>query len=102
MEPSLQEMWEKAERNFKAKIEKTFDAKTAMKFRRAGAPMSLEDVIREMESRTVEDESDGAKIKNRAKEMGQRVLMCIQLLGGIAAQGASILCPMIPSCNPVT
>ena len=56
MELDLQAMCKKNERNF--------EAQTAMKFRRPGAPKSLEDVIREMEARKVEDDSEGAKIKN--------------------------------------
>jgi fungal STAND N-terminal Goodbye domain len=83
MEPELRAMWEDAEQNFKTK--------TAKKLGRAGDAKTLDDVIREMESRKVEDDSDGGKIKNRAKDIGQKVLNCIQLLGGIAAQGASMV-----------
>jgi hypothetical protein len=83
MEPELRAMWEEAERNF--------EAKTAKKLRGTGGAKTLDDVIREMESRKVEDDSDGRKIKNRAKDIGQKVLNCIQLLGGIAAEGASIV-----------
>jgi hypothetical protein len=88
MEPDLQAMYERAERNF--------EAKTTKKLRRSGAPKSLEDVTREMEARKVEDDSESVKIKNGAKVIGQRVLMRIQLLGGIAAQGAGMLSPTAP------
>ena len=83
MEPELRAMWEEAERKF--------EAKTAKKLRGTGGAKTMADVIREMESRKVEDDSDGRKIKDRAKDIGQKVLSCIQLLGGIAAEGASIV-----------
>src|SRR4051812_3426643 len=92
MEPNLQEMWEEAERNFE-KI-------TSKKLRPAGAPKTLNDVVREMESKEVENDSDGTKIKTRVTQLGQRVVKCIQLLGGIAAQGAAMVSPMISSQFP--
>jgi hypothetical protein len=42
LEPELQKMWNDAEKEFKARVEKSFDAKT---LRRTGMPMSMEDVL---------------------------------------------------------
>jgi hypothetical protein len=93
MEPTLQEMWEEAERNF--------ENLTNKKLRDKKAPKTLDDVLREIDSRTVDDESDGAKVKKGLKKLGKRILKCIQLLGAIAAKGAAMVSPTVLCGDPM-
>lgn len=85
MDSELNKMWAEAQRKF--------EENTNQKLSRGGPNKTLEDVMRQFESKKTGDDSNEVKTKARAKEIGHRVLMCIQLLGGIAAQGASIVSP---------
>lgn len=82
VELSFKEMWEKAELRFQ---------KITNKSLRASKKKSLNDVIKDLETRYADEDSDGESAKDRAKELIGNVLSCINLLGGIAAQGASIV-----------
>jgi fungal STAND N-terminal Goodbye domain len=92
METTLQEMWEEAERNFERLTNKKLRDKKAK---------TLDDVLGEIDSRTVDDESGGAKVKKGLKKLGKRILNCIQLLGGIAAKGAAMVSPTVLCGDPM-
>jgi hypothetical protein len=82
-EQSLPDLWKEAEARFQSR--------TGKPLRRSPAK-TLEDVRKEIESQQME----GTKVekedaKTRAKEASMNALQCLKLLGGIAAQGASMV-----------
>ena len=52
---------------------------------------SLDDVLKELDRRFNEDDRDDGRKQKRVKELATNVLTLVQLLGGIAAQGASMV-----------
>ncbi|OQV03546.1 hypothetical protein CLAIMM_08579 [Cladophialophora immunda] len=82
-EQSFKQMWDEAEERF---------VKITKKPLRSSPKKSLNDVIQDLENRYNESgPADDERNKPRAKELVENVLNCIKLLGGIAAQGASIV-----------
>ncbi|KIW88431.1 uncharacterized protein Z519_11000 [Cladophialophora bantiana CBS 173.52] len=82
-EQSFKQMWDDAEQR-SLKITKTS--------LRSSPKKSLNDVVQELETRYNEsDSANDERNKPRAKELVENVLSCIKLLGGIAAQGASVV-----------
>jgi len=81
-EPSLKDLWDDAEKKFQKITKKSLKASSQKK---------LDDVLRELECKYAEKDSDEESYKRQAKAMIQNVLTCIKILGGIAAQGASVV-----------
>lgn len=79
---SFDGMWTQAETRF---------LKITNKNLRAAPKRSLDDVVKDLEARYSDKDSDDESAKSRAKEWIGNVLNCINLLGGIAAQGASMV-----------
>lgn len=82
---SFKRMWEKAQIRFQERTSKSLRLSTGK---------SLEDVLKELEERYPQEsifETRGQS-KSNAKEVVRNVLSCINILGGIVAQGASMVC----------
>jgi len=75
-------MWEEAQERFH---------KLTAKELKGSRPKRLDDVITELEAKYVANSSTELDIKKRTAKVIENVLKCIQLLGGIAAQGASMV-----------
>lgn len=82
-EPSIQGMWEEANRRFLARTQNSLDFKP---------PKTIDD-IREMIEHRYDPSSSADPDGNhkRAKEVGLTILSCLKLLGGVAAQGAELV-----------
>ncbi|KAL6713599.1 hypothetical protein ACLMJK_009064 [Lecanora helva] len=80
--PSLKLMWTEAQSNFE-KVTKQHLVKTDIR--------TLDDVIEELERKLIPHDTDASSSHRRFKELASKVLTLINLLGGIAAQGASIV-----------
>ena len=81
-ELTLGEMWTEAQDRFE---------KTTSKGLRTSPARRLDDVIKLLETKYVVKSPDEAEQKNRTRRAVHNVLNCVQILGGIAAQGASIV-----------
>lgn len=85
-EQSLPDLWKEAEARFQSR--------TGKPLRRSPAK-TLEDVRKEIESQQVESAKvlpvEKEDAKTRAKAASMNALQCLKLLGGIAAQGASMV-----------
>lgn len=80
-ESELQALWNEAESNF--------ENLTTNKIR-FHPPKTLNDVVKAIEDREIDDDSkEGKGKREKMKKIGQKVLKSVQLLGGIVAQGAS-------------
>ena len=81
----LDNLWKEAMDRFQVLTQKSI---------KMSPPKTLDDIRKQIESDQVESsdnrqQSDG---KKRAKEISLNALTCIKLLGGVAAQGASMVC----------
>ncbi|KAL8741521.1 MAG: hypothetical protein Q9190_005881 [Brigantiaea leucoxantha] len=81
-EQSFEQMWKDAQDRFNKKTKKSL---------KQAKNRSLDDVLAELNDHlNLQDPMDGSK-KARIKDLAINVLNFVQLLGGIAAQGASIV-----------
>jgi fungal STAND N-terminal Goodbye domain len=78
LNPDLQRMWVSVQVQFTKAAGKEFDAKKML---------SIEDVVKQILPRT-----DSPKVQ-KAKDVFSKILTCIQRLGAIASQGASMVGP---------
>jgi hypothetical protein len=78
---SLEDMWLQAENRF---------AKITSKSLKTAPKKSLNAVFAELETRYSDKEPE--VVESRTKEWMRNVLSCINLLGGIAAEGVSMVC----------
>ncbi|KAH8592092.1 hypothetical protein B0O99DRAFT_689874 [Bisporella sp. PMI_857] len=80
---SLDDMWSDAMERFRDLTTKNL---------KLSPPRTLDDIRKQIESEQADSLNSKAKdSKKRAKEIGMNALTCIKLLGGIAAQGASMV-----------
>jgi hypothetical protein len=83
--PTMDQLWETAQKRFRER--------TGQKLQ-VSPPKTLDDVRKEIESLSGDDGFKDNERKERFKESCMGALYCIKLLGGVAAQGASIVwCP---------
>lgn len=80
--PSLQDMWTEAEEHFLSLTGKNLSV---------SPPKTLEDVRREMESQQAQYDAGDKDLVRNAKNVSMNVLYCLRLLGGVAAEGASMV-----------
>ncbi|KAL9577614.1 MAG: hypothetical protein Q9212_006252 [Teloschistes hypoglaucus] len=83
-EQSFKRMWEDAQRRFEQKTNKSLVQHSP----------SLDDVLKDLDERFNDGDLDNDKKRQRVqkvKRLASNVLKLIQLLGGIAAQGASVV-----------
>ncbi|KAI4239674.1 MAG: hypothetical protein LQ352_007783 [Teloschistes flavicans] len=78
-EQSFKRMWEDAQHSFEQTTKKSLVQHNP----------SLDDVLKDLEERFDDDDLDKSGKRQRVKQLASNVLKLIQLLGGIAAQGAS-------------
>ncbi|KAL8764972.1 MAG: hypothetical protein Q9194_006748 [Teloschistes cf. exilis] len=78
-EQSFKRMWEDAQHRFEQKTNKSLVQHS----------LSLDDVLKDLDERFNDDDLDNDRKRQRVKQLASNVLKLIQLLGGIAAQGAS-------------
>ena len=81
-EEGFQQMWEDAKARFKQTTNKTLTSTR---------PRSLEDVLAQLDQHFRPSESGEDAKMQRVKEMAANLLKLINLLGGLAAQGASMV-----------
>ena len=81
-EQSFEQMWKEASMRFEEKTKKSLLQSNNR---------SLDDVLGELESRFNTQDSNENSKQRRLKDLASNVLKFIQLLGGIAAQGASVV-----------
>lgn len=81
---SFKAMWEQAQLRFQERTSKSL---------RSATGQSLEDVMKELERKYPEDNIFQAPngSQSNAKDIVRNVLNCISILGGIVAQGASMV-----------
>jgi hypothetical protein len=84
-EQNLKEMWKKLEERFKAKTGRDLKPKSTKTLEEIKKKLELQ------ESQIPPDEPEKKDAKRRAKDAGLDILYCLKLLGGLAAQGASIV-----------
>ena len=81
-EQDFRQMWIEAQHRFEKTTKKSLVQKTNR---------SLDDVLRELDKRFNTDDAEEGGAQRCVKELASNVLTFIDLLGGIAAQGASIV-----------
>jgi hypothetical protein len=81
---SFKAMWEQAQLRFQERTAKSLKSATGK---------SLEDVLKELEQKYPEDNIFQAQngSQSNVKDIVRNVLNCINILGGIVAQGASMV-----------
>lgn len=79
-DPELEEMWKEAEFECRKSIGSQWQAS-----------LSVEDILKKLEDSKTKDEAYAHTKRGKAKEILQTTLVCINTLGGIAAQGASMV-----------
>ncbi|EWG48923.1 hypothetical protein FVEG_08568 [Fusarium verticillioides 7600] len=80
---TMQQLWDEAAERFLARTGKGLNRKP---------PMTIDDVRKQIESRDDPNtNSDAASTLKHKKDIGLNILECLKLLGGIAAQGASVV-----------
>ena len=82
IERRFHNVWEEAQQRFMER------AGNKLNF---SPPVTLNDIKRQIESSPEEHDSKRAKDKQQFKTVCFDVLSCLKLLGGVAAQGASIV-----------
>ena len=80
---TLQQMWTEAMTVFERRTSQTLNLRP---------PKTLDDVRRQIESQPVQYAPDNQSWSRTAKNASMNVLYCLKLLGGVAAQGASMVC----------
>ncbi|KAF4341851.1 Nacht and tpr domain protein [Fusarium beomiforme] len=80
---TMEQLWDEAARRFEDRTRQGLHPKP---------PITLDDVRQQIESRpeSATDVDDVSSIKHK-KEIGLNILECLRVLGGIAAQGASVV-----------
>ena len=81
-EQDFRQMWIEAQKRFEKTTKKSLVQTNSR---------SLDDVLRELDKRFSTDDAQEGGAQRRVKELASNVLTFIQLLGGIAAQGASLV-----------
>jgi len=81
-EAELRRMWQDAENEFSQMTRKNL---------RADPEKRLEDVLQELERKYQPETSEERSTKAKVGDTIGKVLSCVQLLGGLASQGASIV-----------
>ncbi|KAF5646220.1 Nacht and tpr domain protein [Fusarium sp. NRRL 52700] len=80
---TMEKLWDNAAERFLARTGKCLDRKP---------PMTIDDVRKQIESRADPTPGiDAANTLKDKKDIGLNILECLKLLGGIAAQGASVV-----------
>ncbi|EXM19566.1 hypothetical protein FOTG_12421 [Fusarium oxysporum f. sp. vasinfectum 25433] len=80
---TMEQLWDEAAERFLARTGKILNRKP---------PMTIDDVRKQIESRTdPTTDIDAANTLKHKKDIGLNILECLNLLGGIAAQGASVV-----------
>src|ERR1700760_4487447 len=79
---ALEDMWKEAEARFMKMTNKNLQASTKI---------HLEDVLKAMEDRYAEKDTEEDAAKKRARRWIENVLNCIKLLGEIASKAASMV-----------
>ncbi|KAI3579340.1 hypothetical protein IWW34DRAFT_739131 [Fusarium oxysporum f. sp. albedinis] len=80
---TMEQLWDEAAERFLARTGKGLNRKP---------PMTIDDVRKQIESRTdPTTDIDAANTLKHKKDIGLNILECLKLLGGIAAQGASVV-----------
>ncbi|KAG5763416.1 hypothetical protein H9Q72_008480 [Fusarium xylarioides] len=80
---TMQKLWDEAAERFLARTGKGLNRKP---------PMTIDDVRKQIESRAdPTTDIDAANTLKHKKDIGLNILECLKLLGGIAAQGASVV-----------
>ncbi|KAI4198228.1 MAG: hypothetical protein LQ350_005390 [Teloschistes chrysophthalmus] len=81
-EQSFKRMWEDAQHRFEQKTNKSLDQHSPR----------LDDVLKDLDEQfNDDDDPDNDRKRQRVKQIAVNVLKLIQLLGGVAAQGASVV-----------
>ena len=75
-------MWRNVQAEFQRTCQRTLNAKQQN--------LSVEDVVASLTKVNEKDEKKAVRYKN-AKDVLTKTLKCVQLLGGLAAQGASVV-----------
>jgi len=85
---TMEQLWDEAAERFLARTGKGLNRKP---------PMTIDDVRKQIESRTdPTTDIDAANTLKHKKDIGLNILECLKLLGGIAAQGASVVTRLRP------
>jgi hypothetical protein len=80
---TLDDMWKDARERFRSLTEQNLEL---------SPPKTLEDIRKQIESQQSDSSMPKEKdCKKRAKKISLNALSCIRLLGGVAAQGASMV-----------
>ena len=79
---TLQQMWSEATKEFEERTSRVLNIHP---------PKTLEDVRKQIESQQAQYDSDERGLARQAKDASMNVLYCLKLLGGVAAQGASMV-----------
>lgn len=82
-DPDLEEMWLEAER----------ESRKLIGFKDGEQPpkLTVEDVLNKLDEFKTKDETDASTKLGKAKEIYKKTLVCIDSLGSIVAQGASVV-----------
>jgi hypothetical protein len=83
LDPDLEEMWEEAERECR-KL-------NGFKEGEALPNLTVEEVLKQLDDSKTKDAAGTHTKRGKAKEILQTTLVCIDQLGSIAAQGASMV-----------
>ena len=81
LEVELRKMWDKAQSDFRKNTKKEL---------RADNNKRLDDILQEFQQKYPQDEGE-VSTKAKISETINSILKCVQLLGGLAAEGASIV-----------
>ncbi|KAI1023732.1 hypothetical protein LB504_005215 [Fusarium proliferatum] len=82
-ELNMEQLWDEAAKRFLARTGKALNRKP---------PMTIDDVRKQIESRTDQTtDTDASNTLKHKKDIGLNILECLKLLGGVAAQGASVV-----------
>jgi hypothetical protein len=82
-DPDLEEMWEEAERECR----KLIGLKDGVQLPK----LTVEDVLNKLDESKTKDEADAHTKRGKAKDCLRKTLVCVDSLGRIAAQGASVV-----------
>jgi hypothetical protein len=79
---SLPDLWTAAQKRFRDKTGKVLEF---------SPPKTLEDVCKQIESQQADFSTKDKGLKEKAEDATMNALNCLKLLGGVAAQGASMV-----------
>ena len=86
---SLEQIWNDAAKRFASRTSRNLKLKP---------PKTLDDVRIEIEKQNAEIPDNLPDTKQKVKEAGMSILYCLKLLGGVAAQGASVVSSESSGC----